>query len=701
MSLKGRLAQEFAGKIRDRGVAYFRSHAVEILEHSDSHVEARVKGSKVYSVRLTLGRTSLNVACTCPYFAGGEECKHVWATMLAADSRQYLTEASLVTRLNLVLDYVAAAELREDADTQPALSGNGSAAAANRFRFTSPSQINESDVASQKAPAGPEPVWRRQLALITNTIRTNPVADLDDWSSSREILYLIDPDASRSSGKLVVEIGYRERNVKGEWGKLKAQRIPTSAIANLKDPADQQILAMLSGARDSVWPGYDYGSYAVSNRFTLSTPLQQLVMPLMCATGRCVWRPRDKNAELQFISWDDEGAWQFWLTLQLDEATNEYVLRGILRRGPEERELASAVMTTQAIVIGPDFRAANFDSHGVRLWTDALRMSGGFRVPAAESNDLLAFLLELPAPPRLDLPDALHFERVRLPPTPHLIVRKSAYPYSSPSKLEVELCFDYQGMPISSADQREGFYDRGQDRDARRFVERDREAEAAATELLKPLGFRSSRNYRGQPRLQLSPRNLPRAVRTLMGEGWRVEAEGKLYRNPGVSSLSVSSGVDWFELHGSVDFGDGLEAKLPALLSALRRGESMVALGDGSFGLMPEEWLQQYGLFTSLGVVTEDHLRFKPTQAGLLDALLAAQPEITCDETFARVREEWHNFRGIEAIAEPPGFVGTLRDYQREGLGWFAFLQRFGFGGCLADDMGLGKTVQVLALLES
>jgi SNF2 family DNA or RNA helicase len=45
--------------------------------------------------------------------------------------------------------------------------------------------------------------------------------------------------------------------------------------------------------------------------------------------------------------------------------------------------------------------------------------------------------------------------------------------------------------------------------------------------------------------------------------------------------------------------------------------------------------------------------------------------------------------------------VGQLRDYQREGLGWFEFLQRFRFGGCLADDMGLGKTVQVLALLES
>ena len=47
----------------------------------------------------------------------------------------------------------------------------------------------------------------------------------------------------------------------------------------------------------------------------------------------------------------------------------------------------------------------------------------------------------------------------------------------------------------------------------------------------------------------------------------------------------------------------------------------------------------------------------------------------------------------------PATFAGTLRGYQREGLGWLVFLQQFGFGGCLADDMGLGKTVMVLALL--
>lgn len=102
-----------------------------------------------------------------------------------------------------------------------------------------------------------------------------------------------------------------------------------------------------------------------------------------------------------------------------------------------------------------------------------------------------------------------------------------------------------------------------------------------------------------------------RAVTSLLANGWRVEAEGKLYRNPGSSSLSVSSGIDWFELHGSLNFGDDLEVKLPQLLAALRRGQKVIALGDGSFGVLQEEWLQRYGLLASFGATEEDHLRFQ------------------------------------------------------------------------------------------
>jgi SNF2 family DNA or RNA helicase len=88
------------------------------------------------------------------------------------------------------------------------------------------------------------------------------------------------------------------------------------------------------------------------------------------------------------------------------------------------------------------------------------------------------------------------------------------------------------------------------------------------------------------------------------------------------------------------------------------------------------------------------------SQVALLDAALAMQPSVRVDERFARTRDQLASFEGITALDAAPSFAGQLRDYQRDALGWFAFLQRFGFGGCLADDMGLGKTVMVLAWLD-
>jgi SNF2 family DNA or RNA helicase len=124
-------------------------------------------------------------------------------------------------------------------------------------------------------------------------------------------------------------------------------------------------------------------------------------------------------------------------------------------------------------------------------------------------------------------------------------------------------------------------------------------------------------------------------------------------------------------------------------------------LDDGSVGLLPEEWLRRYATIAGFGTAHGAAIRFERSQATLLDALLAAQPAIAYDETFARVRSELRTFGGIHPVDPPPSFHGTLREYQRDALGWFAFLERFGFGGCLADDMGLGKTVMVLALLEA
>ncbi len=60
------------------------------------------------------------------------------------------------------------------------------------------------------------------------------------------------------------------------------------------------------------------------------------------------------------------------------------------------------------------------------------------------------------------------------------------------------------------------------------------------------------------------------------------------------------------------------------------------------------------------------------------------------------------DFDQIEEVPLPANLRAgvQLRPYQRHGVNWLCFLQRFGLNGILADDMGLGKTLQTLAAVE-
>ena len=165
---------------------------------------------------------------------------------------------------------------------------------------------------------------------------------------------------------------------------------------------------------------------------------------------------------------------------------------------------------------------------------------------------------------------------------------------------------------------------------------------------------------------------LPAAVRDLVTAGWHVEAEGKLFRNPNSVSLHLSSGIDWFELHGSIEFGES-RITVPKLLAALRRHESTILLDDGSYGMLPEEWLEKYGMLAGLGTAHGDHVRFNRNQAGLLDALLASRPEVSCDELFERVRTELQTFAGNILHRTASGISRQPSPLSMRGIGMAPF----------------------------
>jgi len=637
-----------------------------------------VRGTRPYSVSLRPQGNELAISCTCPYFErDAQPCKHAWAAVLAAEARGLPMARPAVEDGEFDEEFIDEAldeesdEGDEDLEEDP-----------ERWR-TSHFPV--------EGPLG----WRERLGFLRAAAAAQANTTL--WPPGREIGYTVDLQTSRESDALVIEVGQRERKASGEWTRLKPQKVPPSWVEQLPDSSDREVLELLLGARPATaWDPYGvYGPYGQApSTFRLSGPLSQVVLPKLCATGRCRLRASADERDPPALVWDDGPAWELWIQLRLEG--DHYRVEGELRRGGESLAPSSALLLTAGGLLFFPGKAARLDHRGGLAWIAGPRKGGALRVPREQGRELLVEMLEFPERPRLDLPEELRLQEVREPPRPRLKVAPSRDGWGSP-RLRCALSFEYGGSVVSPDAISWGVLQE----EPLRILLRDRETETGASERLRGVGVRRLRGRADEEaRLEMVPKHLPRAVRELTHEGWHVEAEGKLYRPAGAFRVEVRSGLDWFDLEGTVEFGDQVVG-LSSILAALKRRETVIALGDGAVGLLPEEWLRRYGLLADFGERIGEALRFSKSQAGLLDALLASQPEATVDDVFERARQRLRAFQGVRPADAPAGFRGRLRGYQKEGLGWLLFLQEFGFGGCLADDMGLGKTVQVLALLAA
>jgi len=692
-----RLAAGFSSLSRKRGLEYFEAGRVSVIERTADVLAAEVTGSGDRYLALFIRRDSqVRYSCTCPHFEREVTgCKHLWATALEGAGSAMLRSSvpasrQLIADPHLTWDDDASDRDEDDADTGDEYDEPSARVAAT------PDMSNPARGVS----------WQ---ALHGATLRPEPEA-------ASELHYFIAETFGRD-WRLV--IGKRKRSL------VLGPLVPAGESAHLlaTDSLDRELTSLLHGFRDR------HAHHALQ-RGDLSVAALTVVLPRLAATGRChlvgsaaSGQSREwllfceglghKSAaardlpdgyapllELPTLTLDAGGPWELELRLSEPEARGarrkslEYEARAQFVRGAQVRTLEEVRLAQDGgSLLFADGQLSACAPNDAR-WLRSLRNLGHGRcvlVPEAHLPDFIELSFGRSGVSRLVLPD--DFEQVASREPPKAVIELDA-PRARSTAGRVFFEYDEQRVPLR---QEARLLLLGE----RKALRRNRAFEDDARLVLSSAGFeilaQNSRNALGHD-VKIGTTALLRAVRHLLEAGFLVFAEGKRYRTLTSVDIRVESGLDWFELRGSAHFG-AARVPLPQLLEGAR-SNPIVELGDGSRGVLPAEWLERWGGFAALTPERDASLRFSTRQIGVAEAMLEALGADSPVAGLAELRERVTSFQRVMPLAQPTGFLGSLRQYQAHGYSWLGALSELKVGACLADDMGLGKTIQVLAHLS-
>ncbi len=684
--------------VRAGGSELFRTHAAVLDDLDESYVLARFRGSEPCCSTIELEANVAEVSCTCrDSFQVQGLCKHVWATLLTAEESGAFRNVRGIVRLAAVdhdadadddLDLVVdepnfafdVADDIDDIDDAGGRAGLGVTGQEFERRALASTTDPDSSAPAGRAPAlTPAPSWRELVARDESV----SAPTTERGSTQKEVVFGLFLVNAGTRYHVAVRLGSRTRRGAIDWHFRPSQGARWVV-------ADIDLLRRIDALAEEIEPnqrylyGYGYSHYGRGwfhkwqSTWVLKEEAAVVLLPAICATGRAIWYYTPSTTYV----WDGRDPFRVELIVEPDG--DGYRVGATLHRDGEIIDLSAAMFVTSDGIVAVGTRLLRIADSPVAGFPHVIHRHGGVHIPRDEAHEFRASLLQLREPPAVRLPPELTPEERTIAPTSELVIETQA-----DRRLLGRTLFRYEQQRVEASDPRPEVFDPS----AIVTYRRDLETEGAALATFDAVCPR----LRTGPSFDVPRGELAAVVRELNAVGWRVVADAKRIRPPGEFAIDVVSGVDWFDVHGKQRFGDQ-ELPLPELLRALRAGENRVLLDDGSYGMVPDDWLKSRRLLLEMGDGTNHGLRFAASQAVWIDLLLDSEDvEGSVDERFERARERLHV--GIPPVASrpPPGFVGELREYQREGLAWLQYLRDVGFGGCLADDMGLGKTVQTLA----
>lgn len=165
-------------------------------------------------------------------------------------------------------------------------------------------------------------------------------------------------------------------------------------------------------------------------------------------------------------------------------------------------------------------------------------------------------------------------------------------------------------------------------------------------------------------------------------ENLKLESREINTENYSISASKEETKEDWFDIKIIITIGT-FTISFNEIIPNIKSKERLFLLPDGSYFLIPLEWLSKYSSLAKLGKTEDGNLLLRKSNFTALDAI----PEIKNDIIH---KAEYTSSDLLKA---------TLRPYQIEGVKWLLGHFNSNLGACLADDMGLGKTLQTLAVL--